>query len=61
MLEELVDMPDAVLVEVESDHEYVRVSKEGNTIRVLVETGGDRIAIAMPARVLRSVGGFLSG
>lgn len=59
VLEELSDMPDAVLVEIEGDDEYIRVSKEGRSIRIVVEEGGDRIAVSIPARVLRSVGGFL--
>ncbi len=61
MLDELSDMPDAVLVEVEGDHEYIRVSKEGRSLRVLVEEDGSRVAVKIPTRVFRSVSGFLAG
>lgn len=61
VLDELAEMPDAVLVEVESDREYVRVSKDGGSMRILVEEGGDRIAVVIPVSVFRSLGGFLLG
>lgn len=61
VLEHLEEMPDAVLVEVESDFESVRVSKQGRSIHILVEEGGDRIQISVPTRVFRSVGDFLIG
>ncbi len=61
MLDELADMPDAVLVEVDGDHEYVRVSKQGRSLEVLVEEGGNRVAVRIPTRVFRSLSGFLAG
>jgi len=61
VLERIEEMPDAVLVEVESDFESVRVSKERGSIHILVEDGGDRIQISVPTRVFRSVGAFLIG
>ena len=61
MLKVLETMPDATLVEVEGHDEYVRVSKERGSIRVLVEQVDTRISISVPVRVFRSVGGFLAG
>lgn len=61
MLDELPRMPDAVLVEVDGAGEYVRVSKEGRSLRVLVEEDGSRIAVTVPLSVFRSLGGFLRG
>ena len=61
MLAHLHEMPDAVLVEVESDREFVRVSKKRGSILIRVEEHGNRIEIAIPTRVFRSVSGFLAG
>ncbi len=61
MLKVLETMPDATLVEVEGHNEYVRVTKERGSIRVLVEQEDSRISISVPVRVFRSVGGFLAG
>lgn len=60
-LDELDDMPDATLVEVEGDHEYVRVRKVRGTIEVQVLEDDTRILISVPTKVFRAVGGFLAG
>ena len=60
VLAELGNLPDAVLVEVEGESEYVRVSKQGGSIRVVVEEGGDRVVVSIPTRVFRQVGGLLN-
>jgi hypothetical protein len=61
MLSVLETMPDATLVEVEGRDEYVKVTKEGRKIRVLVDEPDARVSISIPVSVFRSVGGFLAG
>jgi hypothetical protein len=61
LLDGLAEMPDAVLVEVEGAGEYVRVSKEGSSLVVLVEESGSRVAVRVPARVFRAVRGLVAG
>ena len=57
----LESMPDTTLVEVEGRNEYVRVTKEGGRIRVLVDEDDTRISISVPVHLFRSVGDFLAG
>ena len=61
VLDGVSEMPDAVLVEIDGSNEYVRVSKEGRSINVLVMDGNDRISISVPTRVVRSLSRFLEG
>ena len=61
MLDGIAGMPDAVLVEVEDGDDYVRVSKVGRKLEILVLDGGDRVAVGVPVSVLSSVGRFLRG
>ena len=60
-LAELEEMPNATLVEVVSDREYVRVSKVRGAIEVQVEEEDVRVRIAVPTRVFRAIGGFFAG
>ena len=46
---------DAVLVEVESRRERVRVAKVGNEIRIDVESNDDEVHVAFPISSVRSV------
>jgi hypothetical protein len=50
VLEELDDIPDAVLVEVQEAEESVRVWKEGSLIHVSVEDGGDQVECRFPIK-----------
>lgn len=60
-LDELDDMPSATLVEVDGEHEYVRVRKVRGAIEVQVLEDDTRILISVPTSVFRAVGGFLAG
>jgi hypothetical protein len=50
---ELADAPDFVLVEVTRPGELVRVRKEGRRLLVRVESGGDRVHVALPLHTIR--------
>lgn len=56
---ELAEMPDTTLVEVETDDEHVRVIKEGDTFRVIVDSPDADVRVSIPAhffhRVLKAV------
>lgn len=56
---ELERCPDAVLVEVDTDGQHVRVTKRGGTFLIDVETDEESVAVAVPARVLTKVARFL--
>lgn len=53
------DCPDAVLVNVESDHERVRISKEGRSLEISVHDRDADVRISLPVasfnRLLRSL------
>ena len=59
VLDAIPDLPDAVLVEVEDGDEYVRISKEGDALRVLVLEDGSRVGVTIPVSVVRSLRGLL--
>ena len=60
-LDELDDMPNATLVEVDGEHEYVRVRKVRGAIEIQVLEDDARILVSVPTKVFRAVGGFLAG
>jgi hypothetical protein len=49
------DSPDAVLVDIENDHESVRIEKDGRTLEIQVRDGKDRFEISVPASLLGRV------
>jgi hypothetical protein len=55
VLQALDEAPDAVLVDVQNGRERVRVSKEGQNLRVHVEGPDGVFSIALPAGVLRHI------
>ncbi len=56
---ELERCPDAVLVDVVSDSESVRVIKRGGTFLVWVDAEDARVRVAFPARTVSQVARFL--
>ena len=49
------DSPDAVLVDIENDHESVRIEKDGRTLEIRVRDGKDSFEISVPASLLGRV------
>jgi len=49
------DAPDAVLVDIENDHESVRIEKAGRTLEIRVRDGKDSFEISLPASLLGRV------
>lgn len=61
-LGELSRCPDATLVEVESDEDYVLVRKVGDDLKIKVRTGdGERIDVAVPLDGVQHVLSAVSG
>lgn len=58
---ELERCPDAVLVEVVSDRESVRVVKRGSGFVVDVDAEDGKVRVALPARSLTRLAAFLNG
>ncbi len=54
MADSLESMPSGVLVEVLSDGEQVRISKQGRTFHIRVQSEDTDVSIAVPARLLGS-------
>lgn len=50
--DELEDCPDAVLVEVKSDREQVRISKKGRSFHIDVDSADGDVEVKVPARLL---------
>lgn len=49
------DAPDAVLVEIESERESVRIEKDGRSLEIRVRDGKDSFEISLPASLLGRV------
>ena len=54
MAEGLESMPSGVLVEVHSDGEHVRITKQGRNFHIRVQSEDSDVSIAVPARLLSS-------
>lgn len=54
------ECPDAVLVDVVTDRESVRVTKRGNTLVIDVDAEDAEVRVALPARTLSKVARFLA-
>lgn len=55
VLRAVEDAPDAVLVEIENEHESVRIEKDGRTLEIRVRDGRDSFEISLPASLLGRV------
>lgn len=52
VLQELEDVPDAVLVDVQNPTERVRISKEGRSLQIFVDNADGKFEITLPASLL---------
>ena len=50
---EFARAPDFVLVEISGPNEHVRVEKRGKQLIVLVDSGGERVKVAIPLKTIR--------
>jgi hypothetical protein len=57
--EELVKLPDSVLVEVRDNHEHVLVSKSGDGISVEEESPKEHVKVWVPLRAIYDTAGVL--
>ena len=53
MLDELDDLPDCTLVEVEDGRTHVRITKEGGSLKVLVDDEEVHVKVSVPMRSAR--------
>lgn len=53
--EAMEDMPDAVLVRVDSDDEHVLVTKRGGSLLVTVDSPDANVRVSVPAHLVRQV------
>lgn len=61
MLEELDELPDCTLVEVEDGETHVRITKQGGSLRVLVDDEDVHVKVSVPMRsARRTLGKFAS-
>lgn len=52
----LVDAPDGVFVQVESDGEHITVSKKRGTFHIRVEDGEESVRVQVPIKAIRMLG-----
>ncbi len=58
---ELEELPDAILVQVETDRESVRVAKRGRSFQIDVDSPDGEVHVALPAATMSKVVRFLGG